>query len=316
MFQRFRTALLALAFAVIAVAPLTGCGSSLSTDQEIQLGNTNAPKFVKQNGGNVPDPTVRAYVDNIGRSLVSKIDQEDRRNYPWEFHVLNTDVINAFALPGGKVFITRGLMVRLSNEAELAGVLGHEVGHVVGQHIGKQMTRAGWLEAGLQVVGAVSPEDWSGIVTGVGGAGGQLYLLKFGRGQELEADDYGATYMTRLDYDPQGLVGVMKVLRDAAGGNANWEMLSTHPHPETRIEALETRLQTDLAFTQNSPRYRLDPQSYQTKALARLKALPPAPKQQAALNRAFERYAALQKQSQADSCMMCRAIVVAKPDTP
>ena len=257
------------------VVPATGCGgSALSREQEIALGEENAPKFLSEGGGPVPSPEVRDYVNDIGNKLLRQLSPEDARDLPWEFQVINSAQINAFALPGGKVFISRGLMERLSNEAELAAVLGHEIGHVVAQHIGKQMQQAMGLQIGLAVLGAATESQWTEVL---GGVGGQLYLLKFGRGQETEADDIGMNYMVKAGYDPAGMLGVHRVLLEAAGSGRAVEFLSTHPDPQRRLEFAQARIERDFQSTKNNPQYTLAPQPYQARALAPLRRLPPAP---------------------------------------
>lgn len=246
----------------------------LSEAQEISLGIEAAPQFLNQGGGQIPDATVQAYVSSVGQKLAAA---SERPDLPWEFFALNSPIINAFALPGGKVFITRGLMERLSNEAELAAVLGHEVGHVNAEHIGQQMSRAKAFEIGLQVVGAVSEQSWINTALGTGG---NLYLLKFGRDQESQSDSLGLRYMTRCGYDPRAMLGVMQVLQDASGGGGI-EMLQTHPLPQTRIDRVKREINEDYAAQLNNPNFTLQPTPYQQRALAQLKKLPPAPQPKA-----------------------------------
>jgi predicted Zn-dependent protease len=227
---------------------LGGCGdvNFLSTSEEIRIGEQAQPKFIQESGGLIQDPQVQQYVDRVGQRLVQQIQPDDQRDVPWEFHAVQSERSNAFALPGGKVFITKGLLARLQNEAQLAGVLGHEIGHVVGEHIGEQMTRQMMLETGLSAVGAATQEDW---IRTIGGVGGQVYMLRFSREDELESDRIGVTYMARAGYDPRAMIQVVRLLKEA-GGTAPVEFLSTHPHPDTRLERLEEligeRYQEDL----------------------------------------------------------------------
>ena len=258
-----------------ASLPLAGCGgSALTTEQEIALGEEHAPKFLSEGGGPVPSAEVRTYVSEVGRKMVAQIAPDEQRDLPWEFQAINHAQINAFALPGGKVFISRGLMERLSSEAELAAVLGHEVGHVVAQHIGKQMQQAMGLQIGLAVIGAATETQWA---EALGGVGGQLYLLKFGRSQETEADNIGMTYMVRAGYDPTGMLSVHRVLIDASGGGGAVEFLSTHPDPRNRLESAQDRIEREFRHTQNNPQFRLDEQAYRARALDPLRKLPAAP---------------------------------------
>jgi predicted Zn-dependent protease len=240
-------------------------------DTEIKLGSSAAPGMINEGGGEIPDPEIQAYVTNIGKRLAAG---SERPDLPWEFHTLNTTVVNAFALPGGKVFITRGLMEKLENEAQVAGVLGHECGHVTAQHIGQQMTRQKMFEAGLAGVGLFAKND---LAQTVGGYGGQLYLLKFGRDQESQADSLGIRYMSKLNYDPQGQVQVMQVLKSL--GNSGIEWLQTHPAPDTRIQRVKDEIKKHYANTQNNPQFSLKPEAY-APIKARLAQLPPAPSAQ------------------------------------
>ena len=110
----------------------------ISTQREIAIGSEASPKFLEEYGGEIPSTKIKQYVSDLGQRLAA---QSERPELPWEFHVIDSQVINAFALPGGKVFISRGLMAKMTNEAQLAGVLGHEIGHVTAQHVGQRMTQ-------------------------------------------------------------------------------------------------------------------------------------------------------------------------------
>lgn len=279
--------------ASLVVAPLAGCETNPATGQsqlhlispqeERQLGAEAAPQFVDQYGGDIPDPAVRAYVDEIGRKLVAQI-EEGVPEYDWEFHVLDSPVINAFALPGGKVFITRGLMEKMSNEAQLAGVLGHEIGHVTARHVSNRMTQALLFNVGLglaSVAVGVADEDSTFHEVGQYGipalaVGGNLVMLKFGRDEESQSDSLGIRYMTKAGYNPRGQLQVMEILAAEAGGGGSLEILASHPLPETRIERLEKEIASDYAFTQGNPEYQFFEDRYQREALERMRRLPPA----------------------------------------
>ncbi len=252
--------------------PATGRSQLLliSEKQEVAMGLSAEPGLIDSYGGPVKDEIVQQYVKGIGQKLAR---HSWRDNMPWDFHVVDSAVINAFALPGGKIFITRGLMEKFSNEAQLAGVLGHEIGHVSGRHQADQISRAIAVNVGVAAAGIATEEKWVGII---GGVGGNLYLLKYGRDQELESDDFGLKYMTKEGYDPSAMIRVMEILREAGGGSGI-EMLRTHPLPDTRIDALKDQINTRYPHTQNNPQYRTFPQRYQEKALSRFKKLP-APK--------------------------------------
>lgn len=243
-----------------SVNPATGKRqlNALSPAQEASLGNEAAPQFLTTYGGDIPSSEIRQYVSELGRRLAQV---GERPALPWEFHVVDSAVLNAFALPGGKVFVSRGLLAKLENEAQLAGVLGHEVGHVTAQHVGQQMTRGLLLQGvaiGLGVAASHSDEDWMKAL-GVGvSVGGTVYLLKFSRDQESEADVLGVRYMAKLGYNPVGQLQMMRVLEQAAAGHAAGmpEFLSTHPLPKTRIRHLEKHIRAQY------PDYE-DPAAYQ-----------------------------------------------------
>ncbi len=239
----------------------------LSTEEEIALGAEAKPELVQEYGGESPSPELRAYVTEVGMALASHV-EPDYADLPWEFTVLESDVINAFALPGGKVFISRGLMDLLSTEAELAGVLGHEIGHVTSQHIDERISQAMVIQ-GVAIGASAATRNsgaWESVVPVIVGLGGQGYLLKFGRDQEAESDKQGVKYMTAAGYDPAGMMGVLEVLRTASEGNSTPEFLSTHPHPETRIKTVKSLLDGPYAYTQNNPDFKQKREEYQRRA--------------------------------------------------
>lgn len=277
--RTFATQLLVFSF---LLAPLTGCGVKLmSWQEEIQIGNEAAPQFIAEGGGQLPDQQVVEYVRGIGNRLVAEVDHSEiPEELVWEFHVLDSAVINAFALPGGKVFMSRGLMEKMTNEAQLAGVLGHEIGHVTQRHGNARISQAMLVQfgvVGLGVAGSMSDNEWAQLI-GIGAAaGGQLYLLSYTRGQESEADTYGVRYMTGAGYNPVGQVQVMEILREAGGGSGGTpEWLSTHPAPDTRIRDLEQLIVSEYPNFDKPGAYVFREQEFQQNILARLQKLPPA----------------------------------------
>jgi len=261
-----------------SVNPATGRSqlNMMSTQDEIALGTQAMPTLITEYGGEVADKTLREYVTRVGMHL-AKQTEADNPDLPWEFTLLDSDVINAFALPGGKVFISLGLMAEMSNEAQLAGVLGHEIGHVTARHINDRMVQ----EAGVSVfasilTSATKESDYSemvGLVVGVGGTG---FILKYSRSQESESDTLGIRYMTRAGYDPIGQLQVMQILESAqeeAGGAGAPEWLSTHPYPTTRIDDINHLLASDYASTQNNPEYQLYEDRFQRTASQKLATL-------------------------------------------
>ena len=204
---------------------------NMSPQQEIAIGLQSTPEIAQQYGGLYPDERLQSYVDKVGNKLVQNSIARETP-YQYEFHLLADDqTINAFALPGGPVFITYALFKQL-NEAQLAGVLGHEIGHVIGRHSAERIAEGEFwqtLSTGASVGG-----DLGGLVGGIG----QNTLLTNGRGDELESDDLGVLFMIQSGYAPEEMIEVMEILKAAAGPNRAPEFQSTHPDPENRIEKI------------------------------------------------------------------------------
>jgi predicted Zn-dependent protease len=258
------------ALAACTTNPATGRSqfNALSTEQEIALGVQSTPQIIQQYGGRYPDEEVQAYTREVGIKLAQQT-EGDNPNLPWEFTMLDSDVINAFALPGGKVFFSRGLAAQLKNEAQFAGVLGHEVGHVTARHINDQLVR--------EQIAAIGGDLAQTLLQGRGGEltptliqlGSQTVLLRYSREQELESDALGMRYMSKAGYDPAEMLGVMAVLEAASGGSRGTEFFSTHPYPQTRIDAIRSRLQREYAgkLTQLMS----NEEAYQRRLLSRLR---------------------------------------------
>lgn len=209
---------------------------NMTSDQEIAIGLQAAPEMAQQHGGLYPDQRMQAFVDGVGRRLVqSSIARETP--YKYEFHLLADDqTINAFALPGGQVFITYALFSRL-NEAQLAGVLGHEIGHVIGRHSAERIADSNFWQT--VSMGASVGADMGNLVAGIG----QNTLLTNGRGDELESDDLGVLFMIQAGYEPEEMIRVMEILKEAAGPNRVPEFQSTHPDPDNRIEKIRAAIE-------------------------------------------------------------------------
>ena len=211
----------------------------VSESQEVEMGK-QAAQEVQQTMGTYKDPKVEAYVNNLGQSLAK---QTTRPNLPWQFHVVEDASVNAFALPGGPVFVTRGILGTLNSEAELAGVMGHECGHVAARHSATQLSKAQVAQLGLGLGSILSPAVAS--VGQVAGAGLQVMFLKFSRDDESQADKLGLAYMANDGYDARSMLEVFRTLNRVsklAGGGKLPQWLETHPDPENRLGAAEQRL--------------------------------------------------------------------------
>lgn len=230
--------LLLTALTGCAVNPVTGERQlmTVSTEQELQLGAQNyAPMLQSQGGEYDVDPALTTYVRSVGQKLAAVSDVP----LPYEFSVLNNSVPNAWALPGGKIAINRGLLTEMSSEAELAAVLGHEIVHAAARHSAQQMSR-GQLLQGLVLATSVATSDSSYGNLAVGGAaiGAQLISTKYGREAELESDKYGMKYMSKAGYDPQGAVSLQETfVRLSEGRNQDWlsGLFASHPPSQERV---------------------------------------------------------------------------------
>jgi beta-barrel assembly-enhancing protease len=249
--------LIAVVIAVIAIIgymsrtqvnPVTGEKQhvALNVDQEKALGLEAAPQMAAQMGGEAsPSDPNEQRVTEVGRKVVEK-SSAGRSPYAdsFRFHLLNDpETVNAFALPGGQIFITEGLLRRLKTEAQLAGVLGHEAGHVVHRHVAEQMAK-GELGQLLTAAAGVAADDGSGRAQAVAAMVNQVTQLSFGRKDETEADRYGVDAMAEAGYDPQAMLELMQILAEASPGQRPPEFLSSHPLPETRLRDLEEYIRT------------------------------------------------------------------------
>ncbi len=205
---------------------------SLSPEQEIAIGLQSAPGMTQQHGGLHPNNQYQALVDQVGNKLVNNSIAKNTP-YKYDFHLLADDkIINAFALPGGQCFITYALFSKLENQDQLAGVLGHEIGHVLGKHSNERITDSKFWQTMIMGAGAID----MGVIAQQYGQG---KLLANGRDDELESDELGIFFMIKAGYNPEEMIGVMQILKNAAGPNRQPEFQSTHPDPENRIEKIK-----------------------------------------------------------------------------
>ncbi len=212
--------------------------------QEIQLGLQAKPEMVQMHGGPSRDAGAQQMVNSIGRQLLSALNEWIAQHYPdgenpYQFNftlLADPKTVNAFALPGGQVFITQALFDALETEGQLAGVLGHEIGHVIARHGNKRMAKQqlfqGLATAGGVAGGDVNAQRMSQMIA-------QMVSMKYGRDDELESDKWGVRLCALAGYDPRAMIGVMKVLEQAAGSGGPPEMMSTHPKPANRVAYIQ-----------------------------------------------------------------------------
>jgi predicted Zn-dependent protease len=223
--------------AACAVNPATGERqlSLIGEGQEIEMGRQTAAQ-VEATMGLYDDADLQAYVEEIGLEMARA---SERPDLPWSFEVADEPVINAFAAPGGFIFFTRGILAHFNSEAEMAAVLGHEIGHVTARHSVERLSKQQLAQVGLGV-GAVLSDEVA-AVGDVLGAGLGVLFLKFSRDDERQSDRLGFRYMTAEGYDPREMADVFQMFRRMSeaqdgGGVPGW--LSTHPTPADRIEEI------------------------------------------------------------------------------
>lgn len=239
--------IIALVMAVIAlftyltnteVNPITGEKQriALSKQQEIALGLQSVPHIAERHGGHDRNENDQARVDRVGQRLVQQ-SVAHKTDWKYEFHLLaDNQTINAFALPGGQIFITRALYDQLETEGQLAGVLGHEMGHVISRHSAQHIAKE-QLTQQLAGAAGVAAGDQSGAM--IAQMVGKAVNMKYGREDEIESDLLGVRLMSEAGYDPRALLKVMEVLKRAGGGKNAPEFFSTHPNPDNRLSRIE-----------------------------------------------------------------------------
>jgi predicted Zn-dependent protease len=232
--------------AACALNPVTGRHEFMLLDdqEEIQLGAQTDVQIVKQYQL-YPDPKMTAYLDGIGQRLAKT---SHRAELPFQFKVLDSAVVNAFAVPGGYVYLTRGILASLNNEAELAGVVGHEIGHITARHSAQQYSRGQVAQVGLgigAIVGQVFPVI-GGLASNLAQVGVGMLFLSFSRDNERQADSLAVEYASRAGYDGAQLASFFETLERMNPGSdrtglPSW--FSTHPNPEDRLQAVRTQAQ-------------------------------------------------------------------------
>lgn len=227
--------------------PITGESQhiALTPQQEIALGLQSAPQMAEEFGGLDPDEDVQAFVRGVGNRLVQS---SVARNSEYQFHftvLADPNTVNAFALPGGPIFITHALLNRFENEAQLAGVLGHEISHVIARHSAEHIAKGQLAQGLINAVGMAGSDDVSGGQNAARAAAvvAQMVQMKYGRSDEYESDTLGVRLMAEAGYDPRAMIDVMRILKAASGGGGQPEFMSSHPDPGNREQVIREAIE-------------------------------------------------------------------------
>jgi predicted Zn-dependent protease len=245
-----------------AVNPITGEEQFMliPESQELEIGQAYAPEIEKQMGGRIPNEAVQAYIDSIGQRIARV---SHRPDIHYHFAALDHKAINAFALPGGYIFVTKGMLEKLNNESELASVLAHETTHVVARHATEAMSRQIGIQ--LLLVAAVSSTN-SAVAAQAADVAQQIIGLQFSREDERQADQIGMDYMVTAGYDPNGMVETMKML-ERENETGPIDFLSSHPSPQNRITYLTGRIESRYS---NATGLKIGTEEYRHAVLDRL----------------------------------------------
>ncbi|MRX27221.1 M48 family metalloprotease [Kangiella sp. HZ709] len=222
---------------------------SMTTSQEIAMGLQAVNQMAAKHGGLHQDPRLQEFLDSVCMRI---IEQSQARETQWRFecHLLaDPNVVNAFALPGGQMFITYALFRQLETEGQLAGVMSHEIAHVVARHSAQRIAKAQLTQNLIQAVLTGSDSQGMGQMASMVG---NMINMKYGRDDELQSDTIGVKFMAQAGYNPHALKGVMRILNQAAQSQKRPEFFSTHPNPENRIEKIEAAI--NQLFPQGLPK--------------------------------------------------------------
>ncbi len=249
--------------------PITGRDELMlySEEDDFALGRQVAPRLEKALGDRISGESLQLYIDRVGQRIALVCHHPE-----WEYHYIAVDheMINAMALPGGYIYITRGMLERLQTEAQLAAILAHETVHVVGRHTASQMSKQAAMS--LATVAALAAGSGGGAL--LAQMTTQVMSLSYSREDETEADTAGLDYLVDAGYDPNGMVQIQEILLNEHTLRRELEFYSTHPHPETRLEAIKRRIKRRYYDVKPS---RTD-DLYQKEVLDYLKAHPKLPK--------------------------------------
>jgi len=251
----------------------------LSEEQEVRMGAEYAAE-VKDQQPRIESGPVAQAVERVGKSVASVSEEPD---LPWEFVVIDRPTNNALPLPGGKVFIYRGLLAEMTNEAQLAAVLAHEVGHVTAEHHDQRyqsQVGLGIVVAGIGAAAGFSDSEFAQYAGVAASAGGGLLISKWGRDDESQSDRLGLRYMTKAGYNPRGMVQLMEILDGASGGSAGGivEWTQTHPLPATRIRRTSEIIEDEYRGQLDLPLFE---DRFERQVGRPLEQLPPSPEPRA-----------------------------------
>ncbi len=255
------SALAAAGFVIgCAVDPVTGKKQFIlvSEDQEIQIDKQYSPFQFSADFGPVQDSKLNAYIDGIGQKMAART---HRPHMPYSFRVVNATYINAYAFPGGSIAVTRGILLKLENEAELAGLLGHELGHVNARHSAEQMSKGQLSQAivgGLSAVAGTQGEAYGELAQQLGSISAGALLASYSRDNEREADALGMAYMVDNGYGVNGFVGLMEMLNSLSKHKASAAELlfATHPMSDERYQTAVKEAGSTYQAARNKPLYR------------------------------------------------------------
>lgn len=244
-----------------AVNPVTGQRQfiMMSPAEEQALDQQHAPHQLSADYGVVQDAALRNYVSGVGRPVGAA---SHRPEMPYSYNALNANYVNAYAFPGGTIGITRGILLEMNSEAELAALIGHEVAHVSARHTAQRMSKStitGIVVAGVGAVLATQVDDTrAALALGLGGIAAGALLARYSRGDERQADNLGLEYMTSAGYNPQGMVDLMDMLRSMNSRQPSMleQMFSSHPMSEERYQTTKRAAQNDYARFANAPMHR------------------------------------------------------------
>lgn len=254
--------------AMSAAGAMVGCAANpvtgekqlmlVSKDQEIQMDKQISPHQFSTDYGPLQDKALNQYIDNLGQTMARK---SHRTDMPYSFRGVNATYVNAYAFPGGSIAVTRGILLELDNEAELAALLGHELGHVNARHSAEQMSKSNLAQLAVgvgSVVAGTRSRAAGQLVASLGMIGAGALLASYGRDDEREADALGMEYMVRSGYGSDGFVGLMGMLKDMSKHkpNAIEMMFATHPMSDERYNTAVRMAQTDYKAYKNRPLYR------------------------------------------------------------